>query len=85
MILNGFPWNRAEILSFLRLPRTAAFQILPLTVMATPFLLRDSCPQQWVLMVVGVTLTHSGPFSSPIPKMLIFTLASSCLTTFNFP
>ena len=33
------------ILSFLRLHPSIAFQILLLTVMATPFLLRDSCPQ----------------------------------------
>ena len=39
-------WNEAEIiLSFLRLHPSTAFQTLLLTMMATPFLLRDSCPQ----------------------------------------
>ena len=46
VILNGLPWNRTEIiLSFLRLHPSTAFWTLLLTVMATPFLLRDSCPQ----------------------------------------
>ena len=47
VILNGLPWKRTEIiLSFLRLHPSTAFQTLLLTVRATPFLLRDSCPQQ---------------------------------------
>ena len=46
MVLNGLPWKRTEIiLSFLRLHPSTAFQTLLLTMMATPFLLRDSCPQ----------------------------------------
>ena len=45
-ILNGLPWKQTEIiLSFLRLYPSTAFQTLLLTIMATPFLLRDSCPQ----------------------------------------
>ena len=36
-------------------------------------------------MVIWVKLTHSSPFSSLIPKMSMFTLAISCLTTFNLP
>ena len=45
MILNGLPWKQTEIiLSFLRLHPSTAFQTLLLTMMATPFLLRDSCP-----------------------------------------
>ena len=44
-ILNGLPWKWADIiLSFLRLHPSTAFRTLLLTVMATPFLLRDSCP-----------------------------------------
>ena len=40
------PWKRTEIiLSFLRLHPSTAFQTLLLTMTATPFLLRDSCPQ----------------------------------------
>ena len=44
--LLGLPWKRTEIfLSVLRLHPSTAFQTLLLTMMATPFLLRDSCPQ----------------------------------------
>ena len=43
-ILIGLPWKRKEIiLLFLRLHPSTAFRTLLLTVMATPFLLRDSC------------------------------------------
>ena len=43
VILNGLPWKQTEIiLSFLRLHPSTAFQTLLLTMMATPFLLRDS-------------------------------------------
>ena len=46
VILNGLPWKRTEIiLSFLRLHPSTALWTLLLTMMATPFLLRDSCPQ----------------------------------------
>ena len=46
MALNGLPWKQTEvILSFLRLHPSTAFQTLLSTMMATPFLLRDSCPQ----------------------------------------
>ena len=42
----GLPWKQTEIiLSFLKLHPSTAFQTLLLTMMATPFLLRDSCPQ----------------------------------------
>ena len=45
-LLNGLPWKWTEIiLSFLRLHPSTAFQTLLLTMMAPPFLLRDSCPQ----------------------------------------
>ena len=46
VILNSLPWKRTEsILSFLRLHPSTAFWTLLLTMMATPFLLRDSCLQ----------------------------------------
>ena len=46
VILNGLPWKQTEImLLFLRLHPSTAFQTILLTMMATPFLLRDSCPQ----------------------------------------
>ena len=42
MILNGLPWKLTEIiLSFLRLHPSTAFLTLLLTIMATPFLLRE--------------------------------------------
>ena len=45
-LLWYLPWKRTEIiLSFLRLHPSTAFRTLLLTMMATPFLLRDSCPQ----------------------------------------
>ena len=44
--INGLPWKRKEIvLLFLRLHPRTAFQTLLLTMMSTPFLLRDSFPQ----------------------------------------
>ena len=46
VMLNGFPWKQTEIiLSFLRLHLSTAFQVLFLTMRATPFLLRDFCPR----------------------------------------
>ena len=72
--MNGLPWKQIEIiLSFLRLHTSTAFWILLLTMMATLFLLRDS------------ELNSPIPihFSSLIPKMSMFTLAISCLATFN--
>ena len=42
--INGLLWKQTEIiLSFLRLHPSTEFQILVLTMMATPFLLMDSC------------------------------------------
>ena len=42
----GLPWKQTEIiLSFLTMHPSTAFQTLLLTMMATPFLLKDSCPQ----------------------------------------
>ena len=44
--VEWFPWKRKEIiLLFLRLHPSTAFWTLLLTVSATPFILRDSCPQ----------------------------------------
>ena len=48
---------------------------------ATPFLLWDSC----CLMVIWIKFSIPIHFSSHIPKMLMFTLAISCLTTANLP
>ena len=43
--IEWFALETEIILSFLRLHPSTAFQTLLLTTMATPFLLRDSCPQ----------------------------------------
>ena len=43
--IEWFALETEIILSFLRLHPSTAFQTLLLTMMATPFLLRDSCPQ----------------------------------------
>ena len=49
VILNGLPWKQTEIiLLFLRSHPSMAFQTLLLTMMATPFILRDSCQQQQI-------------------------------------
>ena len=55
------------------------FRLL-LTMKATPFLLRDSCPQ-WSELNSSIQV-H---FISLVPKMLICTLAVSYLTTCNLP
>ena len=53
-MLNGLPWKWTEIiLSFLRLHPSTAFWTLLLTMMATPFLLRDS----WVSCTEGTAKT----------------------------
>ena len=43
--IEWFALETEIILSFLRLHPSTAFWTLLLTMMATPFLLRDSCPQ----------------------------------------
>ena len=54
MILNGLPWRQTEIiLLFLRLHPSTAIWTLLLTMLATPFLLRDSCPRSEVLVLVA--------------------------------
>ena len=46
VILNGLPWTCTKIIvSAWRLHLSTAFQTLLLTMMATPFFIRDSCPQ----------------------------------------
>ena len=49
VIFNGLLWKQTEIiLSLLRLHPSTAFRTLLLTMLPTPFLLRDSCPQQQI-------------------------------------
>ena len=56
-----------------------------LTMMATPFLLRDSCPQSKMYWSSELNLPILVHFSPLIPKISMFTLAISCLTTSNLP
>ena len=72
VMLNGLSWKQTEIiLSFIRLYPSTAFQTLLLTMMATPFLLRDSCPQQQIQWSSELNLPIPVHFSSPIPKILM--------------
>ena len=50
---------------------------------ATPFLLRDSSPQQWIQWPSELNSPIPIHFSLLIPKMLIFNLVISCLTMSN--
>ena len=64
---------------------STAFQTLLLTTMPTPFLLRHSCPQESIQWSSELNSPIPVRFNSLIPKMLMFTLAISCLTTSNLP
>ena len=80
MILNGLPWKRTEIiLSFFRWHPSTSLQTLLLTMMATPFLLRDSCLQSSELN--SPIPVH---FSSLIPRMLMFTFGHLLFDHFQF-
>ena len=58
-------------------------------MMATPFLLREEVYLLLSIvvdiMVIWVKFTHFSAFCSLIPKMSMFTLGISCLTTSNLP
>ena len=54
-------------------------------MIATPFLLRDSCLQWQIQQSSELDSPTPVHFSSLIPKMSTFTLAISCLTTSNLP
>ena len=58
---------------------------LLLTMMATPFLIRDSCPQQEIWWSSELNSPIPVHFSLLIPRMLMLTLAISCLATSNLP
>ena len=84
VILNGLPWKWTEImLSFLRLHPSTAFWTLVdhhvYSISSKGFL-----PTVVDIMVIWV---KSIPvhLSSLIPRMSMFTLAISCLTTYNLP
>ena len=71
--------NRDHSIVF-EIPPMYCILTLLLTMRATPFLLRDSC-----LYVIWINWPIPVHFSSLIPKMSMFTLAISCLTTSNLP
>ena len=73
------------ILSFLRLHPSTAFQSLFFDCEGHSVLSKGFLPTVVYIMVIWVKFTHSSYFSSLIPKMLMFTLAISCLTTSNLP
>ena len=52
--------------------------------MATPFLLRDSCPQQQIKQLSELNSPISVHFSSLIPRMLMFTLCHLLFDHFQF-
>ena len=82
-MFKGFPWKQTDYSSLLRLhPST---EILLLTMRDTSFLLRGFLPTVVDTMVIQIKFTHPVIFSSLIPKMLMFTLAVSCLTTSSLP
>jgi len=56
-----------------------------LTMIATPFLLSDSCPQWWIKWSSEFNSPIPVHLSSLIPRMLTFTLAMCCLNTSNLP
>ena len=86
MILNDVPGKLTEInLSFLRLHPSTEFQTLLLTMMAIPFLLRDSCPHWYIQWSSELNSPIQVHLSSLIPRMSTVTLAISCLTTSNLP
>ena len=69
LILNNLPWKRTEIiLLFLRVHPSTAFWTLLLTMMATPFLLMDSCPQQQIQWSFELNSPIPVHFSLLIPK-----------------
>ena len=76
MILNGLPLKQTEVIvSFLRLHPGTAFWTLQLTMIAIPFLLRDSCPQQQIEQLYKLNSPIPVHFSSLIPKMSVFILS----------
>ena len=84
MILNSLPWKWTEIiLSFLRLhPITAFWTLVDYdghSISSKGFSLTVVD-----IMVMWVKFTHSSPFSSLIPKMLMFTLCHLLFDHFQY-
>ena len=73
------------ILSFLRLYPGTAFQTILLTMMANPIFSKGFLPTVVDKWSFELKCRIPVPFSSLIPKMLMFTLAISCLSISNLP
>ena len=83
MILNGLPWKWTEIiLPFLR-PHEPKYWILDSSVDYEGYSISSMgfLPTVVDVMVIWIKFTHSVHSSSLIPKMSVFSLAISCLTT----
>ena len=86
MILNGLPWKWIEIiLSFLNLHPSTAFRTLLADYEGYSISSKGFLPTVVDIMVIWVNLPIPVHFYSLIPKMLMFTLTISCLTTSNLP
>ena len=85
MVLNDLPWKRTEIIRLsLRLQPSPAFRTLVdhdgYSISSEGFL-----PTVVDIMLTWIKFSRSSPFYFLIPKMSMFTLAISCLTTSNLP
>ena len=84
-MLSGLPWKQTD--------HSVVFEIAPKYCISDSFVGYEGysissmgfLPTVVDIMVIWIKFAHSGPFSSLIPKMLMFTLAISCLTTSNLP
>ena len=84
-MLNDLPWKWARIILLsLRLHPSTAFQT-PLLTVSTTVCSMGFLPTVVDIMVIELSLSIPVHFSSLIPKMSMFTLATSCLTTSNLP
>ena len=85
-MINGLPHKWTEIfLSFLRLHPSTAFWAFLLIMRATPFLLKRFLPIVVDRIVFWVKFARPIHIGSLIPKVSVFTLAISCLTTSSLP
>ena len=86
MILNALSWKRTEvILSFLRLHPRAAFWTLIVEYEGYSISLKGFLPTVVDIWSSELNSPIAVHFILLIPKMLMFTLAISCSTTYNLP
>ena len=85
-MLNVLPWKQTEIiLSLLRLNPGTEFRALLMTMIGYSISSRGFLSLVIDIMVIWVKFIQSSPFSWLIPKMSVFNLAISCLTTSSLP